>query len=263
MVSLRMSRSWSISTWISAAAVSVVFILATPGLVRADDDPVAAEAKKHYEEGTKAFNLGEYPRAIAEFKATYNAKPDPLLLYNIAQSYRLAEDAAQALFFYKSFLRNMPAATNRKEVEGRIKELEKKVADQKKDPGLAPPPVVVPVLPLGTTAPVTTPGPASAPLSSSGPSLPTNSGPTGSAPVPVPVPPGAPAPKSGTASTEPGVDLTAPAPPEPAEKASPFYKKWWFWAAAGVLIIITGTSVANARKPPDTALGTFDPKWTP
>ncbi|MEO8214153.1 MAG: hypothetical protein ABI560_13215, partial [Myxococcales bacterium] len=81
------------------------------------DEPNASEAKRHYEEGTKAFNLGEFARAIAEFKATYNVKPDPLLLYNIAQSYRLAGDAGQALFFYKSFLRNMPGASNRKDVE--------------------------------------------------------------------------------------------------------------------------------------------------
>jgi hypothetical protein len=90
----------------------------------------AAEAKRHYEEGTKAFNLGEFSRAIAEFKAAYNAKPDPLLLYNIAQSYRLAGDPAQALFFYRSFLRNMPDAPNRKEIEGRIRTLEKQVDKQ-------------------------------------------------------------------------------------------------------------------------------------
>jgi outer membrane protein assembly factor BamD (BamD/ComL family) len=123
----------ALRTWVLGAAVAVASILAPVGTGRAADDPEAAEAKKHYEEGTKAFNLGEYPRAISEFKATYNAKPDPLLLYNIAQSYRLQGDPSQALFFYKSFLRNMPNAPNRKEVEGRIKTLEKQIAEQKTD----------------------------------------------------------------------------------------------------------------------------------
>lgn len=109
----------------------------------------ASQAKKHYEEGTKAFNLGEFPRAIAEFKAAYNAKPDPLLLYNIAQSFRLAGDPAQALFFYRSFLRNMPDAPNRKEVEGRIRTLERQVerqeSERKRDANaVVPPPVTAP-----------------------------------------------------------------------------------------------------------------------
>lgn len=98
----------------------------------ASAEALSAEARRHYEEGTKAFNLAEFPRAVAEFKAAYNAKPDPLLLYNIGQAFRLGGDEAQALFFYKSFLRNMPDAPNRKEVEVRIRTLDKAVAEQQK-----------------------------------------------------------------------------------------------------------------------------------
>ena len=88
----------------------------------APPDAAVVEARKHFEDGTKAFNLGEFDRAIAEYKAAYNAKPDPVFLYNIAQSYRLSNDLSQALFFYRSFLRNQPNTPNRKEIEERIRE---------------------------------------------------------------------------------------------------------------------------------------------
>jgi tetratricopeptide (TPR) repeat protein len=251
------------------AAVAVAIVATSVAPTQASDDPAAAEAKRHYEEGTKAFNLGEYPRAIAEFKATYNAKPDPLLLYNIAQSYRLAGDASQGLFFYKSFLRNMPDATNRKEVEAQIRKLEKQLADQKNNPTGAPPPVVVPP---PTTA---VPGPPP-PSSITSPPAPGGSPPVTPPPAPTfppadseaqtPPVPAVPAAKQGEPpfahSHETQVDLSAPSPPPvPADEPErPFYKKWWFWAGtAGVVILLGGIAAANANKEPTTSLGTYDP----
>jgi tetratricopeptide (TPR) repeat protein len=90
-----------------------------------------SEARKQFEEGTKAFNLGEFTRAVQHYRAAYQAKPDPVFLYNIAQAYRQANDLPQALFFYRSFLRNMPNAPNRREVEDRIGKLEHQLAQQK------------------------------------------------------------------------------------------------------------------------------------
>ena len=245
------------------AAVAIALAATSIAPVRAADDPAAAEAKRHYEEGTKAFNLGEYPRAIAEFKATYNAKPDPLLLYNIAQSYRLAGDASQGLFFYKSFLRNMPDAANRKEVEAQIRKLEKVLADQKSNPAIAPPPIVIPP-PTTAAAPVppfTSPPPASAasavPPATTTPStdVEASGAPTAAVPAvgqtdPPPV------------HSETHVDLSAPSPPPvPAnEPDRPVYKKWWFWVGtAGVVILLGGLAAANANKPPSTSLGLYEP----
>ena len=239
-----------------ATVVAVVSTLVVAGSGRAADDPEAAAAKKHYEEGTKAFNLGEYPRAITEFKATYNAKPDPLLLYNIAQSYRLQGDAPQALFFYKSFLRNMPNAANRKEVEGRIKVLDKQIADQKKDPASTGT-VVTPPAPMGVA-----PGSQNALPSAGGGAAPPATPPVGVAPATAegaaPSEAGGPTPKISPAgqtttksttntattipqATEPArvdltataaqVDLTTPAP-STEEPGRPIYKKWWFWAGS-------------------------------
>ena len=222
----------------------------------AADDAAASEAKRHYEEGTKAFNLGEYPRAIAEFKTAYNAKPDPLLLYNIAQSYRLAEDASQALFFYKSFLRNMPGATNRKEVEGRIKALEKQAAEQKKEGAAVPP--------TGWAAtPAEAPAPASAaPHTAPPPAPPSAQSPSATTTVETAAPP-AHLPAAPAPSSEAHINLTAPATPPP-EPSRPFYKKWWFWAGTASAVVIIGVlAAANAKKGPNTPLGTYDPDFTP
>jgi len=264
-----------------AAVTVVVWVGVGPWVARAaaadeaegtpkHDDPKAAEARAHYEEGTKAYNLGEYPRAVTEFKAAYNAKPDPLLLYNIAQSFRLGGDAAQALFFYRSFLRNMPTAPNRKEVEGRVRTLEKQVekqaekqADEPKHEA-APPPVTAPPPPVTSTTPTpsagsgTTPPPPGPPSSVTAPAA---TAPAATTPPPVtglntavePAPAGA------------GVDLTQAPSGEPVPHSSPFYKKWWFWTGVGVVVLVgIGAAAAAARdKPPSTTYGLHNPTFTP
>ena len=93
--------------------------------------PTETEAKRHYEEGSKAFALGEFARAVGEYRAAYNAKPDPAFLYNIAQAYRLAGDLQQAVFFYRSFLSQQPNTPNRDEVERRIEDLNAQLQRQK------------------------------------------------------------------------------------------------------------------------------------
>jgi tetratricopeptide (TPR) repeat protein len=106
--------------------------LATP----AEDSP-RAEARRHYESGLAHFNLREYPQAVEDFQAAYRLRPDPVFLYNLGQSYRLANDPDQALYFYRAYLRTSESAPNRREVEDRIAVLEKLMADKQK---LATPP---------------------------------------------------------------------------------------------------------------------------
>lgn len=263
------------------------------GRARAADrgEAPAAEAKRHYEEGTKAFNLGEFSRAIAEFKAAYNAKPDPLLLYNIAQSYRLAGDSAQALFFYRSFLRNMPDAPNRKEIEGRIRALEKQVEKQdterKREPHTtAPPAPLPPAVPLpepGSSA--TSPPPAGTGTDRVAPSVGGATTTTG-APTSATSESTAGASSSGAPATKPTVPPVASSPhlsphlgpslgsdlgtsreatPVAEPASEPLSKRWWFWPAIGgtALVVLLGLAAA-AKRPPDTDLGVYDAvNWEP
>jgi tetratricopeptide (TPR) repeat protein len=131
-------------------------LLAT--VAAAEPAPLNDTARSHFDEGTKAFNLGEFTRAVEEYKAAYKLKPDPVFLYNIAQSYRLANDLANALFFYRSYLHSTPDAPNRHEVETRIETLDKQLAQQK---------LLVTTPPNTTVPPGGTP-PANPPPSSNG-----------------------------------------------------------------------------------------------
>ncbi len=55
-----------------------------------------AEADALYEEGRKDFSQGLYKSAIEKFEVAYKRSKDPLILYNIGQSYKkLYEDDAQ------------------------------------------------------------------------------------------------------------------------------------------------------------------------
>lgn len=65
-------------------------------------DP-AARARALFAEGDSHFRLREYDQAIARFKEAYRLEPAPLLLFNLAQAYRLAGDCRQAAWFYDRF----------------------------------------------------------------------------------------------------------------------------------------------------------------
>lgn len=78
------------------------------------------------------FNVQKYLEAAAEYVAAYEAHEDPLILFNIAQAYRLGGDAQKALGAYRSYLRNAPNPPNRADVMMRIEELQKIVEVQKR-----------------------------------------------------------------------------------------------------------------------------------
>lgn len=90
-----------------------------------------AKAREKFSQGERAYNLGEFDRAVSLFKEAYEAEPDPAFLFNIAQSYRQAGNCKEALFFYKRYLALKQNDTKKPlrpevkaEVEQRIIELE-------------------------------------------------------------------------------------------------------------------------------------------
>lgn len=82
-----------------------------------------AQAKLHYEAGDRAFRLGEFEKAVREFRASYELSGVPLLLYNVAQAYRQLGNTKQALFFYQQFRATEPTGDARRITEERIAEL--------------------------------------------------------------------------------------------------------------------------------------------
>src|SRR4051812_36896889 len=127
----------------------------------------STQAKEHYKKGTKLYDLGKYDEAIKEFEAAYEVKDEPVLLYNIAQAYRLDNKYAEALRFYRNYLRkyvskNKKDPPNKTEVEAKIADMENLIAQQNRvatappadtlTPGQRPPT-------SGPSSPVTTPPP--------------------------------------------------------------------------------------------------------
>jgi tetratricopeptide (TPR) repeat protein len=121
-----MNFTSSFSTRRALCLVSCLALCLTVSTARADDP---AAARLHYNEGTKAFDLGLYDKAIAEYMTAYQAVNDPALLYNLAQAHRLGGHVREALRFYRVYLQRRPNAENRPEVEQKIVEL-KQAADR-------------------------------------------------------------------------------------------------------------------------------------
>ena len=75
--------------------LGIICLCLLPRLALAD----AAQARVHFERGRTFFEVDEYRKAIAEFKAAHIEKPDPAFLYNIAECHRRLGEASDALVY--------------------------------------------------------------------------------------------------------------------------------------------------------------------
>ena len=130
-------------------------------LAFADD---AGAARDHYRKGTRLYELNHFAEAAAEYELAYQAKDDPALLFNIGQAYRFDGQNKKALGAYKQYLRKVPEAPNRKDVEEHIAALEKLVEDEKRSSSSPPTGTIPPEPhPSETTTTTTTTLTATAP----------------------------------------------------------------------------------------------------
>src|SRR5260370_31643135 len=95
-----------------------------------------AKARERYGSAVTHFNAGEYAAAAEDFLAVHKISPQPALLYNVAQAYRLGNDSAHALEHYQRFLREAPHARHARDGERPTPELKPRT----EKPGLAPTP---------------------------------------------------------------------------------------------------------------------------
>lgn len=89
-------------------------------------------ARDHYRKGTQYYDLQRFDDAAREYEAAFQAKEDPALLFNIGQSYRFAKKYEPAAGAFRSYLRRLPSAPNRAQVESILVELTKLAEDQRK-----------------------------------------------------------------------------------------------------------------------------------
>lgn len=215
-------------------------LLATPD-PKGDPKEAARELSKR---AVVAYNLGHYLEAAELYESAYRQVQDPTLLFNIGQSYRLANQPERALAAYKGFLRTAPAADrNRAFVAARVGELETALEEaRRKEPLILPdarptPAPVTPPAPRPEPPPVEAPAPPPEPQREPEPEPP----PVTPAPLPIPVvlPP-------------PTVVAPPPVPPPPVPAQTPSV------AAAGPAIAEGGPPTprlpVSALAPPATVV---------
>ena len=217
-------------------------------------DPRLDSARAHSQEGDSYYKLEKYANAITEYEQAYLAKPDPSFLYNIAQCHRLMGQGAEAIKFYRRFLKDAPTAPNRAVAEKHIRDLED--ASRGTPPPAPSPPVTSSRTPPRAPAPLPVVPPTEPPLAplpssrtSAGPGFSaksdprsdsksgSSSGPSGSllAPTSTPV------------STTPTVESDTTST---QSESHPIYSKWWFWAGVGAVVVGGIILVAAAKHDP-------------
>jgi len=216
----------------------VVLVLLIGCLARTAFAASGRDAKKIYEEATAAFGLGRYAEAAEKYEAAFAARPDPALLYNAAQAYRLAGNKPRALELYRNYVRLYPDGANANDARSQVAALKKDIDGER--PPVAPPP----------PPPVTAPAPGPAPVAPLPPAMPppVETVPPGA--VPAAAPP-APAPGNGV----PTLTSTGATPDE----SRPLTQKVWFWVAVGAGAVVLTTVLLLATRSetfPDATFGT-------
>ena len=227
-----------------------------------------SSAREHAQKGNAFMDLGKYPEAAAEYEAAYADKPDPALLLNLAQAYRLAGNGEKAVFFYRKYLQHVPKSPYRADIEEKIAALEKTgptgtgaSPDKSHAGALAPPPAgetagtPPSAPPPATPAPMTSPPPG--PTATHAPGGP-GAGPAapGTNPMVAPNPP-------------PGPETPGPPPPAaagPIDHGKNLRLAGMVTGGAGVLSFVVaaifgGQAKDAAKNVEKTASngGTFDP----
>jgi len=174
-------------------------------------------ARDQVRRGTAAFNLGHFDEAVKAYEEAYRLVPDPSLLYNIAQSYRMDHKLEKAMIAYRSFLRNAGSDDpNRRLAERRVEDLQKQIDEENAAKAALEPPKASNFPEPKTKSP---------PIHAQEPAI-----------APTPDTP----------------NLVDQPPPPPIRNASPpFYKKWWFWGAVGGAVAagtVTAILLASGAK---------------
>lgn len=88
-------------------------------------DP-AESAKVHFDAGKGYYESKKYDKALEEFQEAYDIIKSANILVNIGLCYQKVGGYKEAITAFKNYLRWKPYALDRKEIEGWIRELEKK-----------------------------------------------------------------------------------------------------------------------------------------
>jgi tetratricopeptide (TPR) repeat protein len=97
----------------------------------ADVSPEAQEsARKTYQAGAQAYSDGHYKDAIDLFLEAARIAPNPAFSYNIGLAYEQLGDHDNALRWYRDYLRELPDAPDRADIEPRVRDAEQRLRER-------------------------------------------------------------------------------------------------------------------------------------
>jgi tetratricopeptide (TPR) repeat protein len=216
------------------------------------------EARAYLDKATAAYALNKYAVAAENFEKAFELKPDPALLYNAAQAWRLAGNKERALALYESYLRVYPANDKRSTVEARIKDL-KQAIEREKAVVNQPPNNTLPIGGGTNSPPAYSPNASTPPPASPPPAMPP---PRETQPPVQPVqvaqatpPPSAPPPSDSSSSNPTMLTQNASTPDN-----TPLTKKPLFWVAVGggvvaVTVVVLLLTLGGGENPASASLG--------
>ena len=124
------------------ARLLLVFLIVAAAPVAHADRAARSTARELYERATKAYNLQAFASALDLFKQAYDQRPDPVLLFNIAQTQRQMGAYESASKSYRAYLNELPKAANRDEVKVAIKAMDDAAREQRaKEPPMGTQPL--------------------------------------------------------------------------------------------------------------------------
>lgn len=129
-----MTRLW-LSLVISVLLVGVTMSVSAQEAGATDE---ISEARALFIAGRSAFNEGRYETALDYFQRSYSLSGRSVLLFNVAQCLDRLRRDEEALAAFEQYLREVPEAENRTEVESRVEILKAAIASRQQ----APAPVV-------------------------------------------------------------------------------------------------------------------------
>jgi tetratricopeptide (TPR) repeat protein len=109
-------------------ATTLALTLAVPVAHAQPEAKKKAQAKAYVDAGLAAQKNGDYTAAVDFYEKAYAVVAHPVLLFNIAQAYRLGGAAPEALAHYRRYLETEPNGPHAKASRGFIRELEPIVA---------------------------------------------------------------------------------------------------------------------------------------
>ncbi len=87
------------------------------------DPSVEDQVDAHVQKASEHFSAGHYRDSAAELRAAHDLDPQPIFLFNIAQSLRRGQQLKEALSYYQRYLVADPKTSLRAETNGYIQEL--------------------------------------------------------------------------------------------------------------------------------------------